>query len=112
MITSAIKKERSVCCSISLNSLYGTSDLKISNHRKKKKKSSYIVSLYCWCQLLDHWLLLYANIFFKPDFHFKTNLAEMRINPSFFLRHFLNHESRFGSSRLSGLAYPVPFMRR
>ena len=46
MITSAIKKETSVCCSISLNPYMG---FQTWNHGKKKKKkeSNSIVSLYC-----------------------------------------------------------------
>ena len=34
---------------------------------KKKKESNSIVSLYCWCQLLDQSLILYANIVFNES---------------------------------------------
>ena len=59
MITSTIKKQTSVCCSISL---YPYMAFQTWNHGKKEKKKE---SLYCWCQLLDQSLLLYANIVFK-----------------------------------------------
>ena len=46
MITSAIKKQTSVSCSISLNPYnYGISSLKIWNHGKKKKKRKAILLL-------------------------------------------------------------------
>ena len=45
MFTSAIKKQTSVCCSISLNP-YGISNLE-SWKKEKKKESNSIVSLYC-----------------------------------------------------------------
>ena len=45
MFTSAIKKQTSVCCSISLNPYM---PFQTWNHGKKKKKeSNSIVSLYC-----------------------------------------------------------------
>ena len=44
MITSAIKKQTSVCCSISLNPYYGISNLE-SRGKKSKKESNSIVSL-------------------------------------------------------------------
>ena len=46
MITSAIKKQTSVCCSISLNSymVFQTWNL---GEKEKKKESNSIVSLYC-----------------------------------------------------------------
>ena len=45
MFTSAIKKQTSVCCSISLNPCMV---FQIWNHEKKKKKeSNSIVRLYC-----------------------------------------------------------------
>ena len=43
MIKSAIKKQTSVCCSISLNPYYGISNLE--SWKKKKKESNSIVSL-------------------------------------------------------------------
>ena len=43
MFTSAIKKQTSVCCSISLNPYYGISNLE-SLREKRKKESNYIVS--------------------------------------------------------------------
>ena len=46
MFTSAIKKETSDCCSISLKSLYGISNLE-SWRKKREKESNSIVSLYC-----------------------------------------------------------------
>ena len=46
MITSAIKKETSVSCSISLNPYYGISNLEIWNHGEKKESNSFF-SLYC-----------------------------------------------------------------
>ena len=62
MITSAIKKQTSVYCSISLN-LYMVFQTWKSGIMEKTKSNS-IVSLYCWCQLLDQSLPLYANIVF------------------------------------------------
>ena len=44
MFTSAIKKQTSVCCSVSLNP-YGISNLEIWNHGKKKEKRKAILLL-------------------------------------------------------------------
>ena len=50
MFTSAIKKQTSVCCSISLNP-YNIRYFKLENlesrGKKRKKESNSIVSLYC-----------------------------------------------------------------
>ena len=48
MLTSAIKKQTSVCCSISLNPymVFQTWNLD-SKEKKRKKESNSIVSLYC-----------------------------------------------------------------
>ena len=61
MITSAIKKKTD-CCTISLNPYMVFQTWKSWG---EKKESNSIVSLYCWCQLLDQSLLLYANIVFN-----------------------------------------------
>ena len=48
MLTSAIKMQTSVCCSISLSPYYGISNLESGiTEKKEKKKSNSIVSLYC-----------------------------------------------------------------
>ena len=41
MFTSAIKKQTSDCCSISLNPYNGISNLEIGSHGKKKGKQFY-----------------------------------------------------------------------
>ena len=58
MLISAIKKQASVCCSISLNPYIWYFKLGIMEKEKEKGKQFY-------CQLLDQSLLLYTNIIFK-----------------------------------------------
>ena len=53
MFTSVIKKQTSVCCSMSLNPYYGISNLEMWNHGKKEKKKesnlllAYIADVSC-----------------------------------------------------------------
>ena len=49
MFTSAIKKQASVCCSISLNPYNSISNLEIWNHGKRKEKGK---QFYCLLILL------------------------------------------------------------
>ena len=49
MLTSAIKKQTSVCCSIPLNPYYGISNFQTWNHdgkRKEKKESKILLLAY------------------------------------------------------------------
>ena len=59
MLTSAIKKQTSVCCSISLNpykwyfKLGNLGYLELRRKKEKNEKQFHGCSLYCRCQLLD-----------------------------------------------------------
>ena len=47
MITSAIKKQTSVCCSISLNPYYGISNLESRIKKVKRKGKAFLLLPYC-----------------------------------------------------------------